>query len=86
MRSLLSLLVVTVLVLVVVGFFRGWFTLSGDGRGTESSKVTLTVDTDKVKEDAEKAKDKTAEFSGKVKEEAKDLAGQARDNVKSSGR
>jgi hypothetical protein len=84
MRSLLSLLGVFVLVLLVVGFFRGWFTIAGDGRGAESSKVTLTVDADKVKDDAEKAKDKTMELSGRAKAEAKDLSGQAKDGVKSS--
>jgi hypothetical protein len=75
MRSLLSLLGVLVLVLVVVGAFRGWFTIAGDGRGAESSKVTLTVDADKVKEDAGKAKDKTMELSGKAKDNLKSSDG-----------
>jgi hypothetical protein len=84
MRSLLSLLGVVVLILAVVGFFRGWFTITGDGRGGESSKVTLTVDADKVKEDAGKAKDKTMELSGKAKDEAKDLTRKTKDTVKTS--
>ena len=82
MKSMLSLLGVLVLVLALVGFFRGWFTIAGDGRGAESSKVSLTVDADKVREDAGKAKDKTMELSGKAKAEAKDLTGQTTNNVK----
>lgn len=48
-------LVITVLAIIVValGFYRGWFTLTG-GREAESHNidVKLSVDTDKVKHDA----------------------------------
>ncbi|MEJ7590035.1 MAG: hypothetical protein WKF77_00650 [Planctomycetaceae bacterium] len=47
--------VITVLAIIVVGlgFYRGWFTLTG-GRDAESHQieVKLSVDTDKVKHDA----------------------------------
>ena len=58
-----KVLVVLVLVVVVVGYFRGWFVLTSHGRD-ESNKVgiNLTVDPDKAKEDAGKLKDKTTEF------------------------
>ena len=62
MRKLCSFLIVLVLFVVGLGFYRGWFALSSPSRDTESNKVNinLTVDPDKVKEDAEKVKDKTA--------------------------
>ena len=48
-------LVIAVLAVIVagVGFYRGWFTLTG-GREAESQHidVKLSVDTDKVKHDA----------------------------------
>lgn len=77
MRTLLRLLVVAVLGLAVLGFFRGWFSVSNQGRDAGSNKVNvnLTLDPDKVREDAEKVKEKTAE-----------LGNQARDKVKSIDR
>ena len=43
-----------------LGFYRGWFILSGHTRDTGSHKVDvkLTVDPVKLKEDAESAQDK----------------------------
>jgi hypothetical protein len=79
--KVIGVLVVLVLCAVVVGFYRGWFSLSTHGRGTESNKVTLTVDSDKVKDDAEKVEDKTTELAGKASDEAKELGDQARDRV-----
>ena len=48
-----SLTVIAVIV-IGLGFYRGWFALTG-GRETESQNidVKLSVDTDKVKHDAE---------------------------------
>ena len=80
--KVVGVLVVLVLCVVVVGFYRGWFSLSSDGSGTESNKVTLTVDSDKVKDDAERVQDKTTELAGKASDEAKELGDQARDSVK----
>ena len=54
---------------VSIGFYRGWFTVSG-GREAVSHKidVNLTVDTDKVKADAETVKHKATELTGKTAE------------------
>ena len=56
------------LCVAVLGFYRGWFSLSSRGRNPESNKVSvsLTVDPDKMKDDAEKVKEKTTELTGKV--------------------
>ena len=83
--TFVKVLVVLVLCVVGVGFYRGWFALSSPTRDTESNKVNvnLSMDGDKVTEDVETVKDKTAELTGKVTEEAKELGDQATDKVKS---
>jgi hypothetical protein len=68
-------LIVLAIVLLAAGFIRGWFALSGPHRVPESEKVdvNLTVDPQKIKEDAVDVKEKAIEFEGKVKEELQDL-------------
>ena len=53
-------MIVLAVCMIGVGFYRGWFVLSGHTRDTGSHKVDvkLTVDTDKMKEDAESVQDK----------------------------
>ena len=65
---IIKVVLVLALCVAVVGFYRGWFSLSSHGRDAGSNKinVSLTVDPDKVKEDAEKAKDKTTELTEQV--------------------
>ena len=78
------MLVLLVLVLCVVGFgfYSGWFALSSSSPDAESNKVdiNLTVDPDKVKEDAETVKEKATELTGQAKEEANELGDQATDS------
>ena len=59
MKRFRSLLIVLAVIVVSLGFYRGWFAVSG-GREAVSHKVdvNLTVDTDKVKADANTVKDK----------------------------
>ena len=66
--TLMKVLVVLVLCTAVVGVYRGWFSLSSRGRNPASNKVSvsLTVDPEKMKDDAEKVKEKTTELTGKV--------------------
>ena len=75
MKTLMKVLVVLALCAAVVGFYRGWFSLSSRGRDAESNKVSvsLTVDPDKMKEDAEKVEEKTAELTDKAAAQAKEL-------------
>lgn len=58
MRTLGTLLFVLILGLAVIGFYRGWFTLSAHGTANETRKaeVTLTVDPDKAKADVQSVK------------------------------
>jgi len=73
MKTFISVLVVLIICVVAVGFFRGWFTLSGPSRDGDGNKVNmeLSVDPAKVKADATQAKDKAAELSGQGKEKTK---------------
>jgi hypothetical protein len=75
--TLVTMLFLLLLCLVGIGFYRGWFALSRSGPDTESGKVniSLTVDPDKAKQDAEQVKDKVT-----------GLGDRARDAVKSDGK
>jgi len=83
MKKLSFVLIALVILVVGLGFYRGWFALSNQSDNAESDKVdiNLTVDRGKVKEDVKEVKDKTAELASKAKAEAKDLGGRARDKV-----
>lgn len=67
MKRFLSIVFVLAIVVGGLGFYRGWFTMSSDG-DTQSDKidVNLTIDTVKVKEDADALKDKTKSLTDKV--------------------
>ena len=82
MKRLYLSLIALAIVVVGVGFYQGWFVLSSS-RQAEDHKVgvNLTVDPDKMKEDAAKAKEKTTELTGKATSGAKDLGDRARDKV-----
>lgn len=73
MRVLRAIIVLGICV-AVLGFFRGWFTLSSSGPDAVTNKVdvNLSVDPDKVKEDV-----------GRVSDKASDLGNQATDEFKS---
>jgi hypothetical protein len=66
MRKVLGVLIVFAIVVVGIGFLRGWFTLSSpnSAQGSNAVNVNLATDTGKIKEDAEKVKDKAAELTG----------------------
>lgn len=83
MRKFCPLLIVLVVIVISLGFYRGWFAVSGS-REAVSHKVdvNLSVDTEKVKADAETVKDKAKELTGKTTEEATDSGKPARDNTK----
>jgi hypothetical protein len=72
MKRLYAVVIVLALVVIGVGFYRGWFALSSStaDQGNNKVNVNLTVDPDKMKEDAEAVKEKTAELTGQAKETA----------------
>ena len=70
MNRLFAVLIVLALLVVGFGFYRGWFALSSRSPDAGSNKVNinLTVDGDKMQEDAQAVQEKTAELSGKAAE------------------
>ena len=74
-RPIISVLFVLLICAVAAGFYRGWFTLSSHSPDAGNNKVdiNLTVDPDKMKEDAEMLKGKTAELTGHGKDEVHEV-------------
>ena len=68
MNKLGAVLVILVVVVVGPGFYRGWFVVSS-GHDSASNKVdvNLTLDRDKVKQDAGKVKSKVRELTQPAK-------------------
>lgn len=66
------------LCLVALGFYRGWFSVAGHaGPQDNSVAVNMTVDGNKMKNDAEKMKNKTSELATEAVAEARDLGARA---------
>jgi hypothetical protein len=71
-RTTITVLLVLLVGVVAVGFYRGWFTLSSrPDAGSKKVDVSLTLDRDKMQEDASAVQKKTTELVGKVTEQAK---------------
>jgi hypothetical protein len=71
-RFLIGLLVVLVVLAVgagALGYSRGWFTVSTSDKD-KTIPIDVTVDREKVKEDAERAKAKVKEVTGQDKGKA----------------
>jgi hypothetical protein len=69
-NSIASLLVVAIIVLVVVGFMRGWFQFMSSQTPAGKVEMELSIDPDKARHDAEKVRRKADEFIDKVQSEA----------------
>ncbi len=84
MKRLLAVLIVLVLLVIGVGFYRGWFTLSKSDAdpGDKKVNVNLTVDGDKIQEDAETVKKKAAELTEDLTGGEKTSGESAADQVK----
>ena len=80
-KNLFAVLVVIVLVVIGVGFYRGWFALSSStaDQGSNKVNVNLTVDRDKMQEDAQAVQNKTAELTGKATAGANEPGDPAKD-------
>ena len=80
-RAFWKLLLILTLCVVGFGFYQGWFIVSRHDRDTQDNKVdvTLTVDPNRVKDDATKVKEKTTELVGEATEEAKELEQRVKD-------
>ena len=85
MKTLRAVLIVIAILVVGLGFYRGWFALSRPApeAGSSTVNINLATDPDKMKQDAELVKDKATELTGGVTEDVK-ADGQANDIVKSN--
>jgi len=72
MRRLFVVLVVVVIGVIALGYYRDWFKFS-TASDSKTVNVNVTVDKEKVKEDEEKAKEKLEGIGGQIKEKTKGL-------------
>ena len=72
MRRLFVVLVVVVIGVIALGYYRDWFKFS-TASDSKTVSVNVSVDKEKVKEDKEKAKEKLEEVGGQIKEKTKGL-------------
>jgi hypothetical protein len=81
MKKLFAVLIVVAILVLGVGFYRGWFALSSpdSDKGSNKVNVNLTMDRDKMNADAEIVKEKAAELTGRVTEEANKPGDPAKD-------
>ena len=85
MKRLVTVLFAISILVVGLGFYRGWFALSRSAPEAGSNKVNinLATDPDKMKQDAEIVKDKATELTSGVRD-GDTADGQANDIVKSN--
>jgi hypothetical protein len=71
-RFIITAVVVLLVGVVAVGFYRGWFTVSSRNPDAGSNKVNvnLGMDPDKMQQDAKLVKEKTSELVGTATEPA----------------
>jgi hypothetical protein len=78
MKNLMIVLVLVVVGVVALGFYRGWFHLTSEG-GNDKIHVDLTVDGDKIHMDKDQAQEKVRDLGNQVR-------GKVAPTEKSSGR
>ncbi len=84
MKKLSVVLFAIVILVVGLGFYRGWFAFSRSAPDTGSSKVSITLDAnpDKMKQDAKILTDRATKLTSGVGKDAK-AVGHANEKVKS---
>ena len=77
MRTLMFVVVLLLVGIVGVGFYRGWFQVSTNNTDQKPS-ATVTVDKDKIHADEQKVKEKMEDFGQQAKEKIGDRASKAK--------
>jgi hypothetical protein len=77
MKALMFVVVLLLVGIVGLGFYRGWFQLSTDTVNQRPS-ATITVDKDKIHADEQKAKDEMQGFRQEAKEKIGNRDGKAK--------
>ena len=85
MKKFSAVLIVIAMLVVGLGFYRGWFAFSRPvpEAGSNQVNINLATDPDKMKQDAKLVTDKATELTGGVTDDDK-ADGQASDIVKSN--
>ena len=85
MKTLSVVLIAIAILVVGLGFYRGWFAFSrpASDAGSNNVNINLATDTDKMKQDAKMVTNKATELTGGVTDDVK-ADGQASDIVKSN--
>ena len=83
MKRLSAVLIAMTILVVGLGFYRGWFAFSRSAPDTGSNKVSITLDAnpDKMKQDAKIVTARAEQPTGGVRNDAK-ADGQANENAK----
>ena len=81
-NRLFPVLIVLVLLVIGFGFYRGWFAMSSSNadKGSNKVNVNLTMDGNKMQEDAATVQNKTAELTGGAKKEINEPVDPASDS------
>lgn len=66
MRKLLGTLTLFAIVVVVAGYWRGWFSISTDDGENNQTKLEVTIDRDAVKADTDRLKGGVRDLSEKI--------------------
>lgn len=74
MKNLCTLVVLLVVGIAVLGYYRDWFQFSSESTDKDAT-FHLTVDKERLKEDREKARDQLQETGRVLKEKAKEVTG-----------
>ncbi len=74
MKNLCTLLVLSVIGIAILGYYRDWFQFTSDSADNEFT-FHLKVDKEKVNEDKERAKQKLEAGSTILQEKAKEITG-----------
>ena len=76
MKTLFAVVVLLLIVIAGVGFYRGWFQISTD-TANQKPNATISVDKDKIHADEQTAKDKVQGLGQEAKAKIGDRAGKA---------
>jgi hypothetical protein len=72
MRRLFVVLVLLVVGVAVLGFYRGWFSVDWEKRADGKGEITGTVDQNKIDEDKKQAVERIKDLSSSSKASATD--------------
>ena len=84
MRSFVVTLLVTIVVVIGVGFYLGWFGVSSTDSASETD-VNITIDKAKMEEDTRKASEKAEEVGAAITERAKEMGSEISEKAKEIG-